>query len=339
MEIRKLNMLRGLAALIVVLSHFANDTGWLGNWAGDGSGQLGVMLFFILSGFLMSYLYLRHGLDRVRLRRYVVARVARVVPLFLLVALGSYFVHRIGPQGLLYNFRTLGELGSHLLLLKGKSVLWTIPTEIHFYVIFVALWWIGTRLGEGWLFVGGTAMFLAVPLFNFPLFQGEIGGLDYKLHVVRTLPYFLAGLALGRLYTVWKAPSYLVRHGFVAALGLVLLFYPKIHGALFGGTHYFWVDLKVLLGLSAAFFAVVFLVPDDNPLLANRLGDFLGAISYSLYLLHLPVLWNLRRHTQLEAEQGVWTLLAVFLGLSVLVSYLSYRLIELPCRTWIRRLA
>lgn len=339
MEIRKLNMLRGLAALMVVFSHFSNDTGWLGGWAGAGSGQLGVMLFFILSGFLMAYLYLSRDFDRAALRRYVVARFARVVPLFLVVALGSYFLHRIGPKGLLYNFQTPDELWSHLLLLTGKSVLWTIPTEIHFYLVFLVLWWIGSRWREGRLFVLVGMMILAVGLFNFPLFQGEIQGLKYKLHLVRTLPYFLVGLCFGRLYTVWKAPDYLVHRGFVASLGLVLLLYPKIYAAVLGSGHLFWVDFKVLACLSAAFFAVVFLVPDDNSLLANRLGDFLGAISYSLYLLHLPVLWNLRRHTDIETEQGVWVLLVVFVGLAILVSYLSYRLIEKPCRTWIRRIA
>jgi peptidoglycan/LPS O-acetylase OafA/YrhL len=58
MEIRKLNTLRGLAALIVVISHFSNATNWLSGRLGKGAGQFGVMLFFILSGFLMSYLYM-----------------------------------------------------------------------------------------------------------------------------------------------------------------------------------------------------------------------------------------------------------------------------------------
>lgn len=339
MEIRKLNMLRGLAALIVVFSHFANDTAWLGKYPGEGAGQLGVMLFFILSGFLMAYLYLRHDLDRARLRRYLVARVARVVPLFLLVVFGSYFLPRFGIQGWLFNFQTADVLWSHLLLLFGKSVLWTIPTEIHFYAIFCLLWWFGTRFRHGRLFVLIALLTLAVVFSGFPMFRGEVAGLRYHLHVVRTLPFFLVGLALGRLFTVWKAPSYLVHHGFAASLGLVLLLYPKIHQAAFAREHIFWSDLKVLLALSAVFFAVVFFVPDDNPLLSNRLGDFLGQISYSLYLLHLPILWNLRRHTEILENHGVWVLLVVFLAASILVSYLVYRIVELPCRTWIRRFA
>jgi peptidoglycan/LPS O-acetylase OafA/YrhL len=58
MEIRKLNSLRGLAALIVLVSHYSNESGLLGRALGIGAGQFGVMIFFPLSSFLISYLYL-----------------------------------------------------------------------------------------------------------------------------------------------------------------------------------------------------------------------------------------------------------------------------------------
>jgi peptidoglycan/LPS O-acetylase OafA/YrhL len=45
-----LDGLRGLAALLVVLSHFSNRTGMWGVRLGDGGGQIGVMLFFLVSG-------------------------------------------------------------------------------------------------------------------------------------------------------------------------------------------------------------------------------------------------------------------------------------------------
>jgi len=48
LEIRKLNTLRGLAALIVLITHFSDVTGWLGGSLGGRAGQYGVMLFFLL---------------------------------------------------------------------------------------------------------------------------------------------------------------------------------------------------------------------------------------------------------------------------------------------------
>ena len=52
LEIRKLNALRGLAAIIVFITHFSDITNWLDGALGGGSGAYGVMLFFLLSGFL-----------------------------------------------------------------------------------------------------------------------------------------------------------------------------------------------------------------------------------------------------------------------------------------------
>ena len=56
-ELPVLNGIRGLAVAIVFASH-ASNIYFSGAIAGWGGGQLGVMLFFLLSGFLMSHLYL-----------------------------------------------------------------------------------------------------------------------------------------------------------------------------------------------------------------------------------------------------------------------------------------
>lgn len=50
----ELDGLRGLAAYIVLVSHASNMTGLWGTLLGNGAGQFGVMLFFVLSGFLMG---------------------------------------------------------------------------------------------------------------------------------------------------------------------------------------------------------------------------------------------------------------------------------------------
>jgi peptidoglycan/LPS O-acetylase OafA/YrhL len=76
MEIRKLNMLRGIAALIVVVSHYSNSTNILHGILGHGAGQIGVMIFFILSGFLMSYLYMDTAFNRNEIATFMIARIA-----------------------------------------------------------------------------------------------------------------------------------------------------------------------------------------------------------------------------------------------------------------------
>ena len=93
-----------------------------------------------------------------------------------------------------------------------------------------------------------------------------------------------------------------------------------------------WLSYEVLLVMSTVFFCVVFLVPNNNVLLANRFGDFIGKISYSLYLLHMPIITKVN---QLQLSIEIKLLLS--LVLSVLVAFLSYQYFERPIANLIRR--
>lgn len=333
MEIRKLNMLRGIAAMIVVVGHFSNETNMLNGLLGQHAGQLGVMLFFILSGFLMSYLYLDRPFNRLNVARFAWARIARVVPLFVLVVLLSYMLWSMGLRDILYPIKTIKSVLSHLLLLSGVSVLWTIPPEIQFYILFVPLWWLYSRR-RGYLFVLLGLVFAILTWLEFPYPRGRFLGLVVNLALIRSLPYFAVGVLFGRLYAAWQAPARLRKNFFVAALLLILLIYPEIYRVLIGPPYRMWVDLEPLLVLGVVFFAVIFLVPEENILLSNPIGDFLGKISYSLYLLHLPILGLIlvpARH-----RPSLW--IGIFIVLVLVVSSLSYTLLEAPARKALRSL-
>jgi len=82
-RIPSLDGLRGLAAYIVVVSHVSNATGLWDKNFGNGAGQIGVMIFFVLSGFLMGHLYIGREWSLDAVKRFCVSRVARVFPLYL----------------------------------------------------------------------------------------------------------------------------------------------------------------------------------------------------------------------------------------------------------------
>lgn len=142
------------------------------------------------------------------------------------------------------------------------------------------------------------------------------------------------GIAFGLLYANWKVPSQLLSRAYVLSLLLILPFYPKIHLILTGLKYKTYKDPGILFSISAVFFMITFLVPDDDVLLSNRIGDFMGKISYSLYLLHMPVIWGILP----QATKHPKLFLPVFLLLTIIISYLSYQLIENPLRILIRRI-
>lgn len=324
MEIRKLNSLRGLAALIVFFTHFSDETNWLDGVLGGAAGQYGVMLFFLLSGFLMSYLYFERSYSPDNVKNYFVARAGRILPLYLLVVVGSFLFSITDTPGL-YDISSLQSVIAHLLFVYGESVLWSISPEIHFYLAFVIIWPLAAKR-PGYVYVVSIAILICLVFTNFPRIFGEVSGIKYNFfHVFRSLPYFLIGMIMGMNYKLVQIPHYLKKHIFVLVLSLIPLMYPEFSPITSDAKTRMWLSYEVLLVMSTVIFCTVFLVPDNNLLLANRIGDFTGKISYSLYLLHLPVIWQVNK---LDASVEMKLLIA--LGASLLISYVTYRLFEKP---------
>lgn len=333
MEIRKLNTLRGVAALIVVVSHYSNSTYLMEGYLGYGAGQLGVMIFFMLSGFLMSHLYLTSPFNRQQVGRYVVARFARIMPLFFAVVGVSFVLQQVGVKGIFFEINDWQRVLLHVLFIAGDNVLWTIPPEVQFYGLFILLWWIASKSFLGlWVFLAvcfGAIYAAGFPLLKIHWFDSKVG-----LQLIQSLPYFFVGVAFGKLYGVWTPPVRLMNHGFVLAFALVPLLYPKIYKLFWSEGHGLWRDVDVLMVISAVFFMIVFLVPDNNRLLTNALGDFLGKVSFSLYLLHLPVLHFFEPFAKLAPYAYFsWYLLS-----ALFVAYLSYAYLECPSRALVRKL-
>ncbi|MBK0399767.1 acyltransferase [Limibaculum sp. M0105] len=132
--IKPLHGMRGVAALTVVFGHFAPG----------GAPALGVVLFFVLSGFLIGKLYTEQAFTGANVWRYVVARFARVYPLFAVViictsvlnAFTSAHVFGLDPD----------EVPKHLALVGSAATVWTISTEFQFYILFILVWALRSRL-------------------------------------------------------------------------------------------------------------------------------------------------------------------------------------------------
>jgi len=325
-------MLRGLAALIVLITHFSDATGWLGASLGGRAGQYGVMLFFLISGFLMSYLYLDKEFSKKNIERYVLARVGRVLPLYLIIVFISYFSQYAGYEGL-YEISEINKLLSHLVFIYGESVLWTIAPEIHFYVIFLGFWYLAASR-PGYIYVLIFTTLILLYLTNFPRPAGSTQGFPYDFHLFRSLPYFFIGVIFGMHYESFKVPKYLKRNWFVIALILIPIMYPQFSPVTSDAKNRMWLSYEVLFVMSTVFFCILFLVPENNILLSNKVGDFLGKISYSLYLLHMPVLLQLNKfYIPVEFK------LLLFILLSILTAYVSYRYLEKPSANFVRSIA
>jgi len=140
-------------------------------------------------------------------------------------------------------------------------------------------------------------------------------------------------MLLGMHYKSVKVPDYLKSNWYVLTLLLIPVLYPDFSPVNSAAKYRMWLNYEVLLVMSAVFFSVVYMVPDNNPFLVNKLGDFIGKISFSLYLLHMPLIILLNEFSMVTELK-----LILFVSLSVLVAYVSYRFIEVPFAKGVRML-
>ena len=169
-------------------------------------------------------------------------------------------------------------------------------------------------------------------LTNFPRIHGDINGVPYNVFsVLRTLPFFFVGVIFGMHYKSIKIPEYLKRHWFILALCLIPLMYPELTPVTSDAKRKMWLSYEVLIVMSTVFFCIVFLVPNNNILLANKIGDFIGKISYSLYLLHMPIIEKVNQFNLSIEFKFILSLV-----LSLLAAFISYRYFEKPVAKLIR---
>jgi peptidoglycan/LPS O-acetylase OafA/YrhL len=194
-----------------------------------------------------------------------------------------------------------------------------------------------------WIFYGrfGRNLYWLVALTLIAIFffgnvnqSIPIGGLTFTPNILKALPYFVAGSVMGTVYYRYKVPREAKSHFYLLALVFIPMLYPSLYVTITGRGFGTWADTSVVLLLATVFFAVVFLVPDKNILLENPVGDFYGKISYSLYLLHIPVLNILVRQ---GSPCSIFTLI-VFVAECTAVALVSYFVIEAPSRKLIRGL-
>ena len=320
-RIKPADGVRGLAALAIVVHHVSFATGrtYDGDLVAAVNARLdvGVAVFFVLSGYLLFEPYARRIVDGEGLpdrRRFWRRRITRVFPAYwvaLLIQLALGLIAVKGIVGFALNV-TLTQIYVEDYVLTGIIQSWTVATEIGFYLLlpFVATY--GAHLARGRTASQRMVLLWAICLAGVAISSLSrllIAGLDlpgtaiYRYTVFANADYFAGGMALAVLMVgARRAPRF-------AELQSRMFRRPGWWYA--GAAFAMWLaatQLDVPLGLStastdveiarhAAYFVVAVLVvapaccsTDPTTWSARFLGSrplvFLGMVSYGLYLWH-----------------------------------------------------
>jgi exopolysaccharide production protein ExoZ len=275
----RLQYLRGFAAVAVLVYHAAHYVEKVQGGQRltaiftDVWGAYGVAVFFVLSGYLMAQLSLRDDP-----RRFLLNRVLRIYPLFLIVvalAVIGYLVSGHGRRPDLIAL-TLIPAGPRDYML---GVEWTLLFEMTYYVVIALLVLSGLKAKLDWFFGVWLAVIVGLALTGTAPPSDGTPVLS-KLFGQSTNSAFLLGFLLPRFINRSWVPS---------ATVLCALAVP------FAVLAYYTTDTTLLrwpTAISALFLVAAALKaePVMAPGIAGRFGLRLGDASYALYLCHMPVI-------------------------------------------------
>lgn len=299
-----LDALRGFAAVSVMLHHYGERIGW------HNIGNMGVPIFFTLSGFVIAMsLGSRPERSLSFLGRFALKRSIRLDPPYWISIVAVLII------GYVVNDETAtpGQLAAHLLYVQQfldyehlQVIYWTLCYEIQFYLALILLLWV-TRSMFGVALLGTLALSLA---------DRNLGITDDAV-MVRHWFCFAAG-ALVYYTTTWRLPQ----RYFLAALVLVT-------GYGFAAPD----GYAITAGLTAlSIYGVIAFRRESFGSWAPI--QFIGQISYSLYLTHLIGGWVVLS-IAVKYVPG-WLALLLAAGVAIASAWIFHRLVEAPAVRWSR---
>ena len=291
-KLRSIEAARGIAALMVASMHAANlmntpqFSGHIGMWGFFDFGYVGVDFFFVLSGFIITYVHYRDLDQPQRIPIYLWRRFSRIYPIYwaiLLFAIVTTTLGRIISGKSAIIDIELSDISGTLLLLispgepKYIGVAWTLQFEVLFYAAFTLLL-VQRRLGctlflaWGCIVVGNALQWTDILL---PMHLGNAHCFE-----------FLLGVATGALLRNVHFP--LSRYWILAA---IVLFAGATAFEAFGPLPRHSPQGRLVMGIVSALMLIAIIGTErQRPLRTPAWLATLGTCSYSIYLAHILLL-------------------------------------------------
>jgi len=348
-RITNLDGLRGIAIAMVLIHHSANlpwptectsTPLFKSYWHIAESLWVGVDIFFVLSGFLITSILIKTRYAKNYFTGFYGRRLLRIFPMFFLVLLAVSIVLLWKSEFQLWQFLVLLFSFGNWLIIGGHEVpvlnhFWSLAVEDQFYLTWpLVLFFFKPRQIVNICF---GLIFIAILLRLFLAWGGINAYINYKITPTRW-----DGLAWGAILACLPTcpkferwiQSHLKQLQYVAAICLLVVF--GIKGGLFGYSNFSislgmpWVEL-----LSFALVFQTLQIHDNklNRILNSMPLQWLGRYSYSIYLLHMPCLFiamYLFCTKQSISKGALMLALSFYLIVSLVLARLAWTLVEEP---------
>lgn len=352
-----LNALRFFAASMVVLMHTQSNQKISGivhfpDFPIFYKGLWAVSFFFVLSGFLITYLLLKEksSTQTIDVKDFYLRRVFRIWPLyFSVVIFGLLFYWKLAPiVGLesknSYSLTSaiflfvffLANLGNHIFDVGGiLHVTWSIAVEEQFYLFWAPIAkYFHSKIVQISIFI--TLFFLIINALNIINFFHLSE--HYQLFV-RTFQFYYMGIGALLAWTLYyKKEKLLAQVVFTSKpvqwllTVLIVLFFVGYEKSTWGE-----IILPLPVGLLLGWL-IVNMAANPNRIfnLDNKILNYLGDISYGVYMLHVPLVYALSFVFKIyltglnQSYSGLFLYYALLFGSVIIAASISYRFFEQP---------
>jgi len=320
-----LDGLRGLAALLVLMHHATTTF--------KGYGSLGVWIFFVLSGFLLTKSFVVAPETACRLpalREFMTRRFRRIVPMYYLMITVIYLIQNQFDIAI-----------RHFLFIQGSGHYWTILQEMYFYMLLPLL-----TLGSFYLFRGRampTLIFLFILAFVWDVYGNinvfSIYGLGQPLKGY--FQVFMLGMIGAYLFHGVYAKNQNLKEIFEryqwvsTVIALLLLTF-----ILESSRRHNWISNEPLLGGAICLLLILLAVVGSpscfyKKILNNSLIRYVGIVGYSFYLIHPYSIFMIRAAIEHFFDVPFLNVNEFFqLGagfvLTLILSSITYTIVERP---------
>ncbi|GAB3001837.1 acyltransferase family protein [Psychrosphaera aestuarii] len=271
-RLKELDGLRGIAAMAVVIYHYLYHYNRL--FGHDfyvselfSYGFYGVQLFFIISGFVIFW-----SIGRVsNVREFVVSRFSRLYPTFWCAVIITFIVTSLSNvEFLQLNFTTflanLTMIHEYFRFQHVDGAYWTLTLEMAFYVWMVAIFKLNYLSKIENIFIPWVIIAALIALFDLPIHNAL-----KKLFIIDYIEFFAAGIVFFKI----MQSSYTKKTVALLVLCVISLYIKN--------------SIQTAIGLSGFFLMFFAIIKGRLPIFRINFLTYLGAISYSLYLVHQSI--------------------------------------------------
>jgi peptidoglycan/LPS O-acetylase OafA/YrhL len=341
-QLPNLDSVRAIAALIVVFSHIELQKQELGlaniRPVVKYFGSIGVTIFFVLSGFLITYLLFKEhtSKSKINITGFYFRRILRIWPLYFMVLLFGIFIYpgNVDSTGVVLSVFFLPNIAFMLGRLPGLiDPIWSLGVEEQFYLFHPHIFRIKNSKK-----IFNTLICIFICFYTLKFFAA-------KLHweTVSTIMYKARFdcMMLGGIFSIWIVNYQKENQYFNTLFSPSMLFTKTFQGILY----IFYVAYLLMATVNTSLYSDQFLSiltacvignlalnPHCIISLQNRFLSFVGKISFGLYLLHkFPVELMIRTAKALKIENVVAQNLFIYstsITLALGIAWLSYNYYE-----------